>query len=158
MGPETPEGRDFADRWHQPGFRHAFRVITGVWGVAFLAEAAIQALIVESASTGTAKTTSNLMPIAFAGLVVVWTVYYSRRSRRKGGCIQGRSRPGLRNADLLELQPRTLSPTLFGSINQPRIEGQTVQETRHLRAPASASPPKQYEVNCPTCSTALIST
>jgi hypothetical protein len=28
IGPETPKGRDFADRWRYPEFRHAFRVTT----------------------------------------------------------------------------------------------------------------------------------
>jgi len=29
---EHPKGRDFADRWRYPEFRHAFRVTTVVWG------------------------------------------------------------------------------------------------------------------------------
>ena len=32
IGPDTPKGRDFADRWRYPDFRHAFRVTTVVWG------------------------------------------------------------------------------------------------------------------------------
>jgi hypothetical protein len=84
MGPDTPKWRDFADRWRYPGFRHAFRVITVVWGLAFLAEAAAQVIIIETASTGTAKATSNAMPFVFAGVVVAWNVYYAKRGQRKG--------------------------------------------------------------------------
>jgi len=74
MGADTADGRGFADKWRYPGFRHAFRVTTVVWGVAFLAEAAAQVLVIETSSTGTAKATSNLMPLAFAAVVVAWNI------------------------------------------------------------------------------------
>jgi len=83
-GPDTPKGRDFAARWRYPGFRHAFRVITVVWGLAFLAEAAAQIVIIQAASTGTAKASSNVMPLVVAGLVVIWNISYAKRSQRKG--------------------------------------------------------------------------
>jgi len=66
MGPDTTEGREFADKWRYAGFRHAFRVTAVVWGLAFLAEAATQILIIETTSTGVAKATSTVMPFAFA--------------------------------------------------------------------------------------------
>ncbi len=84
MGPDTPKGRELADRWRYPGFRHAFRLITVVWGLAFITEAVTQAAIVETSSTDTAKATSNLMPLVFAGVVVVWNVYYAKRGQRQG--------------------------------------------------------------------------
>ena len=84
MGPDTPKGRDLADRWRFPGFRHAFRVITVVWGLAFLAEAVVQGVIIETATTGTAKATSNVMPPVFAAVVIAWNVYYAKRGQRKG--------------------------------------------------------------------------
>jgi hypothetical protein len=34
MGEDTPRGQDFAANWRYPGFRHAFKVTTVVWGVA----------------------------------------------------------------------------------------------------------------------------
>ena len=55
-----------------------------VWGLAFLAEAAAQAAIVESASTGTAKATSTVMPWLVAAVVVAWNVPYAKRGRRVG--------------------------------------------------------------------------
>lgn len=84
MGADTAKGRDFAQRWRYPGFRHAFGVMTAVWGLSFLAEAAAQGVIIEMTSAGTAKTTSNLMPIAVAPVVAAWTVAYAKRSRRRG--------------------------------------------------------------------------
>jgi len=84
MGPDTPSGRDFADKWRYPGFRHALRVTTVVWGFTFLAEAAAQVLIIETSSTGVAKATSNLMPFAFAAVVIAWNVAYGKRGQRQG--------------------------------------------------------------------------
>jgi hypothetical protein len=75
IGSDTAKGREFADRWRYPGFRHAFRVTTAVWGVAFLAEAAAQGIIIQTASTSTAKTTSNLMPPVVAALLAVWNIF-----------------------------------------------------------------------------------
>jgi uncharacterized membrane protein len=84
MGPDTPKGRAFADRWRYPGFRHAFRVTTVVWGLAFLADAAIQVVIIETASAATAKTTSNVLPLIVAAIVIGWNVVYAKRGQRKG--------------------------------------------------------------------------
>jgi hypothetical protein len=84
MGADTPNGRAFADKWRYPGFRHAFRVTTVVWGIAFLAEAAAQVVIIETSSTGVAKATSTLMPFAFIAVVSVWNIAYAKRGRREG--------------------------------------------------------------------------
>jgi hypothetical protein len=84
MGPETPKGRDFADRWRYHSFRHAFRVTTVVWGFAFLAQASAQVVIIQAASTGAAKITSSVMPLVVAALVIIWNVSYAKRARREG--------------------------------------------------------------------------
>jgi hypothetical protein len=84
IGPDTPKGRDFADRWRYLEFRHAFRVTTLVWGVAFLAEAGARIVIVESASTGTALGISKLMRYAVAGVLIAWNIAYARRARLRG--------------------------------------------------------------------------
>jgi hypothetical protein len=84
IGPETPKGRDFASRWQYEGFRHAFNVITVVWGVAYLAEAAARIVIVETTSAGTALTISKFMPFAVAGVVVAWMIVYGQHAKRKG--------------------------------------------------------------------------
>ena len=66
MGADTPKGRDFAALWRYPGFRHAFRLFTVVWGVTYLAEAVARVVIVETTSTATALTVSKVMPYAVA--------------------------------------------------------------------------------------------
>jgi hypothetical protein len=84
IGPDTPKGRDFASRWQYAGFRRVFTVMTIVWGVAYLAEAAARVVIVENTSAGTALTISKIMPYVVAGLLVAWMAVYGQRARRKG--------------------------------------------------------------------------
>jgi hypothetical protein len=84
IGEDTPRGRDFASLWRYPGFRHAFRLFTVVWGVAYLAEAAARVVIVETTSTGTALAVSKVMPYSVAALLVGWMFLYGRRARREG--------------------------------------------------------------------------
>ena len=84
MGADTPRGRDFEGLWRYPGFRHAFRLFTVVWGVAYLAEAAARVVIVETTSTATALTVSKVMPYAVAAVLVGWMTIYGRRTKRAG--------------------------------------------------------------------------
>jgi hypothetical protein len=83
-GPDTPRGRDFGSRWQYAGFRRSFRVITAVWGLAYLAEAVARIVIVEATSTGTALGISKVMPYAVAAVLVAWMAVYGQRARRKG--------------------------------------------------------------------------
>ena len=92
MGPDTPNGREFADKWRYPGFRHAFRVTTVVWGLAFLTEAAAQVLIIETSSTGVAKATSKVMPLVVIAAVIAWNITYAKRGRREGERAAGAAR------------------------------------------------------------------
>ncbi len=84
MGGDTPRGQDFDGLWRYPGFRHAFRLFTVVWGVAYLAEAAARVIIVETTSTTTALTVSKVMPYAVAAVLAGWMIAYGRRARREG--------------------------------------------------------------------------
>lgn len=92
MGADTPQGRDFADKWRYAEFRHAFRVTTVVWGLSYLVEAAVQLVIVELASTAVAKTTSNILPLIFLGAVIAWNVSYARRGQRRGQLAEAAAR------------------------------------------------------------------
>ncbi len=84
MGPATPRGRDFDGLWQYHGFRHAFRLFSVVWGVAYLAEAAARIIIVETTSTGTALAVSKVMPYTVGAVLALWMVIYGRRARRQG--------------------------------------------------------------------------
>jgi hypothetical protein len=84
IGPDTPKGRDFEGRWQYAGFRHAFRVITVVWGAGYLAEAAARVVIAETLTTGTALTISKALPYAVAAVLAAWAYAYGQRARRRG--------------------------------------------------------------------------
>lgn len=93
LGADTPKGRDFDGRWRFAGFRRTFRVITAVWGVAYLAEAAARVIIVETTTTGTALTVSKVMPFAVAALVIAWMTVYGQRAKHKGERLAAASNP-----------------------------------------------------------------
>jgi hypothetical protein len=84
VGPESKQGREFANLWQHQEFRHVFQVITVVWGAAYLIEAAVRVVIVQEAAAGTALTVSKVMPYAVAAALVAWNVAYGRHHKRRG--------------------------------------------------------------------------
>jgi hypothetical protein len=84
MGPDTTKGREFASLRQYEGFRHPFRVLTVVWGVAYLAEAAARVVIVQNTSAGTALAISKVLPYAVAAVLSAWSVGYGRAQKRQG--------------------------------------------------------------------------
>lgn len=84
MGPDTKKGREFADMWRYEGFRRVFRVITVVWGSAYIVEAGVKALIVESTSVSTAKAITQVLPYALLGLLIPWNISYGKRRKAAG--------------------------------------------------------------------------
>ena len=70
--------------WQYEGFRRIFRIITAVWGVGFLLEAALRVAIVHNTSTGTALSVPKVMPYIWAGIFMAWTVAYGRYQGKKG--------------------------------------------------------------------------
>jgi len=84
IGPDSKQGREFTNLWQHQQFRHVFRVITAVWGVAYVLEAGARVLIVQETTAGTALTVSKIMPYAVAAVLVAWNVAYGRHQRRRG--------------------------------------------------------------------------
>ena len=84
VGPDTAKGREFTGLWQYAEFRHVFRVMTIVWGIGYLAEAAARVVIVQNTSAGTALAISKVMPYAVAAVLTAWTIGYGRHSKRKG--------------------------------------------------------------------------
>ena len=84
MGPDTPRGREFAGLRQYQGFRHAFRVLTVVWGIGYLAEAAARVIIVQNTSAGSALAISKVLPYAVAAVLAAWSVGYGRYQKRQG--------------------------------------------------------------------------
>lgn len=83
-GPDSAQGREMIELWQYKEFRRIFRVITAVWGVGFLLEAAIKVVIVYSTSTGTALASSNVTPLLWLAALSAWTAAYGARQKRKG--------------------------------------------------------------------------
>jgi intracellular septation protein A len=111
IGPDTAKGREMISLWQYERFRHIFRIITAVWGVGFLLEAALRVAIVYNTSTGTALALSKVMPYIWAGIFVAWTVAYGRYQGKKGermmaaAAVEG---PGTNGAGL---QPADITKT-----------------------------------------------
>ncbi len=78
----TAKGRMLVAKAAEPAGRHAFRVVTVVWGVSFLAEAAARVGIVESVSAGNALLVVKVMPYVVMFLLMRWTAPFIRRSVR----------------------------------------------------------------------------
>ncbi len=86
IGADTPKGHDFERSWTRRRFQRRFRVVTAVWGIAYLAEAVARVAIVETTSTSTALTVSKAMPYAVAGLLVAGMIVYAQLAKRRVGC------------------------------------------------------------------------
>jgi len=83
-GPDTANGREMTRLWQYEGYRRVFRVITAVWGIGFMVEAALRVVIAYNASTGTALTSSKVTPFVWAAILSAWTVAYGTRQKKKG--------------------------------------------------------------------------
>ena len=83
IGPDTARGRNMILFWEHPGFRRDVRVVTAVWGSAFLIEAALRVFVVYNTSTGTALAISKVTPFVFMGTLSVWTIAYSAYRKKR---------------------------------------------------------------------------
>ncbi|HWG61965.1 MAG TPA: VC0807 family protein [Streptosporangiaceae bacterium] len=84
IGPDTAQGREMAGLWQYERFRRIFRIITTVWGIGFLLEAALRVAIVYDTSTGTALASSTVTPFVWVAGLLAWTVAYGARQKKKG--------------------------------------------------------------------------
>ncbi len=84
IGPDTAKGREMTSLWQYEGFRRIFRVITAVWGIGFLLEAALRVVIVYNTSTSTALSLSKVTPYIWIAIFVAWTVAYGKYQEKKG--------------------------------------------------------------------------
>jgi hypothetical protein len=84
-GADTAAGRQLQARLSQPVVRHAFRLVTLVWGVTLLAEAAARVVIVEAVPAGTALMIVRFMPYLVLAVLFRWMFAYTRRVRHEAG-------------------------------------------------------------------------
>ena len=83
IGEDSPRGREFGALWQYPAFRHLFNLFTVVWGVTYLAEAAVRVAVVELTSASTALAVSKFMPYVVAGALVLWMRACAYRAKRR---------------------------------------------------------------------------
>ncbi|MFF7637254.1 VC0807 family protein [Kitasatospora sp. NPDC008050] len=70
--------------WQFEGFRRVQRNLTIGWGTGYLVEAALRVVCVYSLSNGQAVTVNNILPYAFTGGLIFWTMTYARRAQARG--------------------------------------------------------------------------
>lgn len=74
----------FDSLWQYQQFRHTMRVITIVWGIGFLLEAALRTYLVIVLSTVQFLIISPFVIYGILGILIVWMFLYSRQGRKKG--------------------------------------------------------------------------
>jgi intracellular septation protein A len=83
-GPDTAKGQEMTMLWQTyAGFRRIFRIMTAVWGVGFLIEAALRVVVVFNTSTGTALAISKVTPFVFVAILLAWTFAYGTLHRKR---------------------------------------------------------------------------
>jgi hypothetical protein len=93
-GPESPRGKEFADRWRYAAFRRVFVIMTVVWGLAFVLQAAISATIIEATSTDKAFVINKILPYVFLAALGAWTAFFGLRAKRRGEASMARHKDG----------------------------------------------------------------
>ncbi len=76
--------RAFDELWELPPAQAAFRVITAVWGVGLLCEAAVRVVLARLLPTGPFLAASPAVAGVFFGGLFAFTVWHSRRARQIG--------------------------------------------------------------------------
>jgi hypothetical protein len=71
----------FSDRWQYAGFRHVMRIMTIVWGVAFLAEAGVRVALVYALPVNAALVASPLLAAGVFGALMVWTIRFGNAAQ-----------------------------------------------------------------------------
>lgn len=80
----------FDSLWQYQQFRHMMRVITVVWGIGFLLEAALRTYLVIVLSTVQFLIVSPFVLYGVLGILIVWMFLYSRQGRKKGEKVRQR--------------------------------------------------------------------
>jgi hypothetical protein len=93
IGPDTAKGQEMTLFWQSPVFRRDFRLMTAVWGVGFLLEAALRVVIIYNTSTGTALAISKIVPWLFVAVLCAWTVAHGARQRKKAARVAAAASP-----------------------------------------------------------------
>jgi hypothetical protein len=74
----------FDSLWQYAQFRHTMRVVTVVWGIGLLFEAALRTFLVIVLSIGQFLLISPFVLYGITGILMVWMFLYSKQGRKKG--------------------------------------------------------------------------
>jgi hypothetical protein len=81
--------------WERPAARQAFRLITLVWGLGLVLEAAARVVAALTLPIATATSLSPMIAVVCIGGILVWTVRYARARRAAAaGAGAGAAMPG----------------------------------------------------------------
>ncbi len=94
IGREFSTGNDptriaaFNDLWRFAGARHAFRLMTVVWGIGWVGEFLLRVLLVLTLTVGQVLIVSPIILHGITAALIVWTIYYARAARRRGEALR----------------------------------------------------------------------
>ncbi|MCY0925696.1 hypothetical protein OTB20_05650 [Streptomyces sp. H27-H1] len=74
----------FNGLWQYPDFRKAMRLMTTVWGVAYLVEASLRVALAYALSVDTMVVVSPVLIYGFLVALIFWTVRFSKRTQAEG--------------------------------------------------------------------------
>ena len=80
----------FDSLWQYRQFRHTMYVITVVWGIGFLFEAALRTVLVLVLTTSQFVIATPFILYGIVGGLVIWMFLYSRQGRKKGEVLRQR--------------------------------------------------------------------
>lgn len=81
---DDPEARrHWNDLWQYESFRRANRVMTLVWGVAFVVEAAVRVFMAYTLPVSVVQAVGSVMAFTVVAALIVGTTAYGRRVRRR---------------------------------------------------------------------------
>ncbi len=87
-GGDPQRSHAWTDLWQYQGFRHSMRMMTAMWGTAFIADALIRAGLTFILSTTLLLVVSPLLFFGVFALTLVLTIAYGKRAQRRGQAQQ----------------------------------------------------------------------
>ena len=80
----------FDSLWQYREFRHTMYVVTVVWGIGFLFEAALRTFLVVVLSTEQFVIISPFVLYGIMAILIIWMFLYNREGRKKGEALRQR--------------------------------------------------------------------
>lgn len=84
----THQHGDFDALWSIPYARRVYRIMTAVWGVILIGEAAVRTLLAWELSTTWFLAVSDIVFYSFIAAAALWTLYYRRMAAKKLALIR----------------------------------------------------------------------